>query len=391
MSMLRSFFEVGRDKSLFDGTYISKNRKLCEEHMGKYPVISLTLKDVEGNTFEGARGKLVDLIALEAKRFSFLLDSERLSEIDKKRYQALINYDHTRFIMEPQVLDSSLKTLSELLYTHYEKQVVILIDEYDVPLDKAYANGYYLEMVAAIRALFASALKTNDYLDFAILTGCLRVSKESIFTGLNNFKVLSITDESFDEEFGFTESEVRAMLEYYHLESHMDEIQKWYDGYRFGDADVYCPWDVINHVARLCQNESAEPEAYWINTGSNNLVKRFIDKADRTTQREIETIVSGETITKTLSTELTYNEIDKSIDNLWSVLYMTGYLTGKRKSIDEFELNIPNKEVGYVFKSQIQKWFTSTLENNLDDLTMLWTAMNYHSHAVTSSSYGNGI
>ena len=274
MSMLRSFFEIGTDKSLFDNTYISQEERLCEEHQGNYPVISLTLKDVEGDTFNEARDKLVDLIALEAERLNFLLESEKLSDNDIKRYKALLSNT-----MEPQVLDSSLKTLSRLLYKHYGRKVIILIDEYDVPLDKAFSKGYYNEMVSAIRCLFSYALKSNDYLDFAVLTGCLRVSKESIFTGLNNFKVLSITDDRFDKGFGFTENEVNKMLEYYHLESHMDEIKRWYDGYRFGSADVYCPWDVINYIDKLVSSENAIPEAYWINTSSNNLVKRLIDKA----------------------------------------------------------------------------------------------------------------
>ncbi len=375
MSMLRSFFEIGTDMTLFDGTYIAQNEKLCDEHMGRYPVISLTFKNIESTSFDMARNKLVDLIALEAERFDFLSNSERLSETDRKRYKALIKHDGTRFIMEQDVLDSSLRTLSELLYKYYGKKVIILIDEYDVPLDKAYDNGYYSDMVNLIRGLFVETLKSNDSLDFAVLTGCLRVSKESIFTGLNNFRVLSITDERFDDRFGFTEDEVASMLEYYHLESHMEEIREWYDGYRFGSADVYCPWDVINYVDRLTVGGNAEPEAYWINTSGNSLVRRFIDKVDYDTRHDIELLMSGDVITKHLKLELTYNEIENSVNNLWSVLYMTGYLTGKKKSGDEYELCIPNKEVEQVFKTQIQEWFTSSLKENEDDLKALWKAL----------------
>ncbi len=326
MSMLRTFFEIGTDKSLFEGLDIMKNRKLCDEYMGKYPVISITLKGAEDVTADNAEKRIMRIIGHESEKFDFLEDSDRLTEKEKNRYKALAAVQNGVYTMDRTVLISSLKTLSELLYKHYGQKVIILIDEYDVPLDKAFQNGYYREMVALIRGLLGEALKTNEYLQFAVLTGCLRVSKESIFTGLNNFKVLSITDTRFDEHFGFTENEVRSLLEAYQMESHMTEIKEWYDGYRFGDADIYCPWDVINHVSTLCSAPEAEPQTYWINSSGNDLVKLFIDKADKTTRDEIEQLLAGETIEKEIRLELTYDEIDSSIDNLWSVLFTTGYL-----------------------------------------------------------------
>lgn len=286
MSMLRCFFEIGTDKTLFDGLYISQNKILCEEYMGKFPVIFLFLKSVEGLTFEEAKYCLMELVGREARRFSFLLNSDKLNDGDKEIYQSLVFFDNGQYSMSKMALRFALKTLSELLYKHYGQKTIILIDEYDVPLDKAFQYGYYREMVSLIRGIFGEALKTNEFLQFAVLTGCLRVSKESIFTGLNNFKVLSITDVRFDEQFGFTEEEVTKLLRFYDLESHIVETKEWYDGYHFGDVDVYCPWDVINHVDRLCDEPEAEPQSYWINTSGNDLVKRFIDKADRKTKNE---------------------------------------------------------------------------------------------------------
>jgi len=358
MSMLRYFFEIGTDKTLFNDLYISKNKKLCEEYMGKFPVIFLSLKNVEGLTFKEAKSQFVELVGKEAERFHFLLESDRLIENDKNKYQALIALQNGQYLMEDGILISSLRMLSELLYKHYDKKTIILIDEYDVPLDKAFQNGYYREMVSLIRSMFGMALKTNEFLQFAVLTGCLRISKESIFTGLNNFKVLSIMDPRFDEQFGFTESEVKELFECYDLTSHIGETKEWYDGYRFGNADVYCPWDVINHVDCLIEDPSAEPQSYWMNTSGNSLVKRFVDMADKTTRDEIERLISGESVEKAIRLELTYDEIDNSIDNLWSVLFTTGYLTQKgcvERGV--YRLCIPNKEVREIYVLQIQEWF----------------------------------
>ena len=375
MSMLRYFFEIGTEKALFDGLSISENTELCREYMGKFPVIFLSFKDVEGLTFEQARYSLAEKIAKEAKRFRFLLESDRLEADEKDHYRAIIAQNGGQFTMNERILPSSLQILSELLQKHYGKKTIILIDEYDVPLDKAFQNGYYKEFVALIRGVLGQALKTNEALQFAVLTGCLRVSKESIFTGLNNFKVLSITDTRFDEQFGFTEAEVKTLLEAYHLENHMSEIKEWYDGYRFGDADVYCPWDVMNHVDKLWENPDAEPESYWINSSSNDLVKRFISKADRTTREEIEQLLAGGKIEKEIRLELTYDEIDSSIDNVWSVLFTTGYLTqvGKPKR-SVYQLKIPNAEVREVFRYQISEWFKNTVQNDMVGLRPFWKA-----------------
>ncbi len=375
MSMLHCFFRIGTDKTLFEDLYISQNKTLCEEYMGNYPVIFISLKSVEGLSFEDAKYQLAELIGNEAEQFQFLLESEKLTDNEKDRYRALIRMHNGQYEIGDGILTSSLQMLSKLLCKHYGKKTIILVDEYDVPLDKAFQNGYYKEMVALIRALFGKAFKTNDYLQFSVLTGCLRVSKESIFTGLNNFKVLSVTDARFDEQFGFTEKEVKQLLESYHLEAAMDEIKKWYDGYHFGDADIYCPWDVINHVDRLCTEPDAEPQSYWINTSGNSLVKRFIDKADKNTRDEIERLINGERIEKSVRLELTYDEIDTSIENLWSVLFTTGYLTqeGKSKS-GIYQLKIPNEEIREVFRSQIQEWFRTTVLKDTDELSTFWNA-----------------
>lgn len=376
MSMLHRFFEIGADRSLFDGLNIMLRKDLCNEYFGQFPVIFLTLKGVDGLSFEKATQKLINLIAREAERFRFLQDSDNLTENEKERYLALIRMDNGKYSMDEDILESSLQTLSELLFRHYGQKIIILIDEYDVPLDKAYQNGYYREMVSLIRSLFGDALKTNEFLQFAVLTGCLRVSKESIFTGLNNFKILSITDVRFDEQFGFTEAEVEKLLKDYHLESHLSEIKEWYNGYRFGDADIYCPWDVINHVDLLCEKPGELPQCYWINSSGNALVKRFVSIANRTTRDEIERLIAGEPIEKFVRLELTYDEIDNSIDNIWSVLFTTGYLTQVGMTEQgAYKLVIPNKEVREVFRFQIQEWFKDNIECNTDRLTDFWNSM----------------
>ena len=376
MSMLRYFFEYGADKTLFDGLYISQNQKLCEEYMGKFPVIFLTLKGVDGLTYESAAHRFAQLIGNEADRFHFLENSNRLTDSEKEKYRSLTTLRNGQYFFEEENFSSALQVLSELLYKHYGQKVIMLIDEYDVPLDKAFQNGYYREMVALIRAMFGSALKTNDYLQFAVLTGCLRISKESIFTGLNNFKVLSIIDTRFDEQFGFTNEEVKQLLKSYDLESHFEETKEWYDGYRFGNADIYCPWDVVNHVDMLCADPKARPQSYWINTSGNGLVKHFIDKANKTTRDEIERLIAGEAIEKMLRLELTYDEIDNSIENLWSVLFTTGYLTQAGMTEEgAYKLVIPNREVRDVYKFQIQEWFRETIFSNTEQLTAFWNAV----------------
>lgn len=381
MSMLKSFFDIGTDKALFDGLYISGNKELCDEYMGKYPVIFLSLKGVEGLTYEEAFEAFVRIMGKEVNRVSFLADSDKLTQIEREQYKGLTIMKNGRLAFDKEKLISSLQLLSQLLYKHYGKKVVILIDEYDVPLDKAFQNGYYKEMVSLIRGLFGQALKTNEFLQFAVLTGCLRISKESIFTGLNNFKVMSITDSRFDEQFGFTDSEVKKLLSDYGMDSHFEEVKEWYDGYHFGKADVYCPWDVINHADHLRDDSDAKPQTYWINSSGNSLVRRLINRADSSTKDEIERLIAGEAIEKVIRQDLTYDEIENSIDNIWSVLFTTGYLTkiGEVKLPDSesyaYMLVIPNKEVREVFVLQIQEWFKAVVANDNDTMKLLSKAI----------------
>lgn len=365
MSMLEHFFSLNGDKSIFDGLEISKETALCEEYMGKYPVVSLSLKGIDALNYETAFQRAVLLVRRTAVKVEYLLDSEVLSQQDKAAYRKLLDYDMTE-----AVLGDSLKVLSELLEKHHHTKVILLIDEYDVPLAKAHANGYYDRMISLIRNLLGEALKTNNSLKFAVLTGCLRISKESIFTGLNNLKVRSVTDVQFEEGFGFTDAEVRALLEYYGYPDRYYVAKKWYDGYRFGNVDVYCPWDVLNYCDSLCDDGEAQPENYWINTSSNDAVKRFIrESANAATKREIERLVAGEIIVKEIHQELTYPEIYKTIDNIWSLLFTTGYLTMRGKPEGrQMKLAIPNLAVRDVFVTQIMEFFK---ENVREDGEML--------------------
>ena len=374
MSMLKSFFEIGTDKSLFDGLYISGNKELCDEYMGRYPVIFLSLKGVDGLDFTTARRMLCAILKNEFDRHYYLKTSDALTDEDRTLFIKMLQGSDDN-------IEDSIRMLSKLLFKHFGQKAVILIDEYDVPLDKAFQNGYYKEMVSLIRGLFGQALKTNEFLQFAVLTGCLRISKESIFTGLNNFKVMSITDSRFDEQFGFTDGDVRKLLSDYGMDSHFDEIKEWYDGYHFGRADVYCPWDVINHVDHLRDDSDAKPQTYWINSSGNSLVRRLINRADSSTKDEIERLIAGEAIEKVIRLDLTYDEIDNSIDNIWSVLFTTGYLTkiGEVKLPDSesyaYKLVIPNKEVREVFVLQIQEWFKAVVANENDTMKLLSRAI----------------
>ena len=365
MSMLRSFFEIGTDKSLFDGLYISQNKSLCDEYMGKYPVIFISLKDVEGLSYDEAFQVFSRIIGNEISKFSFLAESDKLTVWEKEQFKGLLYIEKGKFIFDNATFTTSLKLLSKLLYKHYGKKAVILIDEYDVPLDKAYQNGYYHEMVSLIRGLFGQALKTNDYLQFAILTGCLRISKESSFTGLNNFEIVSIMDSMYDECFGFTDKDVQEILTYFNLSEHYADVKEWYDGYHFGNANVYCPWDVINYVDLLRLEPTAKPQDFWSNSSENALVRNFIDKANVQTKYEIECLIADEYIEKEISLELTYDEIDKSIANLWSVLFTTGYLTKQGVTDDgRVRLSIPNREIKNLFIKKIREWFSDTTTND---------------------------
>lgn len=358
MSMLKSFFEIGTDSSLFEGLYISNNTELCNEYMGKYPVIFLSLKGVDGLTFSKSKEMLSEIIKEEADRHYYLKNSEKLTQEDRISFQSILTGTDEN-------IENSLKTLSRFLYKHYDRKTIIIIDEYDVPLDKAFQNGYYKEMVALIKGIFGQALKTNDFLQFAILTGCLRISKESIFTGLNNFEVLSILNVQYDECFGFTDAEVRKILKDYGLSAHYADMKEWYDGYRFGNADIYCPWDVIRYSKSLCMDEEAKPEDFWSNSSGNAIVRRFIDKADASTKNEIERLIAGEYIEKEISQELTYEELDDKIENLWSVLFTTGYLTQQgRTDDDRYRLVIPNKEIRNLFIKKVREWFRDASKND---------------------------
>ena len=365
MSMLEYFFSIEGDKRIFDGLEILKDPKLCDEYMGKYPVISVSLKGINAAAYEGAFDFAVQIMQRAAEAFQFLCDSECLSEHDKEAYKKLLDSN-----MSEAVFCSGLRRLSELLAKHYGTKVILLIDEYDVPLAKAFANGYYDQMVFLIRNLLEQALKTNSSLKLAVLTGCMRISKESIFTGLNNFTTFTIADVDFDEYFGFTDQEVRDLLTYYECADKYESIKEWYDGYRFGNVDVYCPWDVVSYLRSLRTNREAIPQNYWINTSSNAEVKEFIRQSKNlTTKREIERLMAGESITKTIHPELTYKEMYESIENIWSVLFATGYLT-QSGQVDarKFKLRIPNLEIRDIFKTQIMEYFKESVAKDGDML-----------------------
>ena len=372
MSMLEHFFSIEREQSIFNELEISKDTKLCKEYMGKYPVISISLKGINAATYETAFDFAVQLMQRTAEEFQFLSDSEYLSEHDKSVYRELLDSN-----MSETVFCGGLKILSKLLEKHYRLKVILLIDEYDVPLAKAFENGYYDQMIFLIRSLLEQALKTNNSLKFAVMTGCMRISKESIFTGLNNLKVLSITDERYDEYFGFTDTEVKEMLKYYETEDHYEEIKNWYDGYQFGGVEVYCPWDVLNYCDKLKDHADSFPENYWINTSSNDAVRKFIQMSDNLkTKREIETLLAGEEIIKEIHQELTYPEMYRSLENVWSLLFMTGYLTQRgRVDAKRYKLAIPNLEIRDIFETQIMEYFKESVAKDGDTLSRFCDAL----------------
>ncbi len=372
MSMLKYFFEVGSDVTqpdnshLFDGLEISKDKELCEEYMGKFPVISISLKEVAGENFDAAKRILRSVLGDEAVRFPFLAESGRLTETEHQQYKKLIELNELgEYAMSDEVLSKSLLTLTRFLHRHFSQSAIILIDEYDVPLDKAYQSGYYDDMINLIRTLFGRALKTNDSLKFAVLTGCLRISRESIFTGLNNFRVYTIKDVRYKEYFGFTDTEVKQMLEYYGLSNQYDAVKEWYDGYLFGNLGIYCPWDVINYCGDLRDGSVAEPQNYWVNTSSNDIIRKFIDRADATTKDEIEQLINGGYVKKMIHQELTYRDLDSDPDNLWSLLFTTGYLTQTGNDEDGIStLAIPNREIRWIYVQQIRSWFKDEMKKD---------------------------
>lgn len=372
MSMLEYFFSIEGDKSIFEGLEITKDIKLCKEYMGKYPVIFVSLKGINASSYDTAFRLTVETIKSVAGRAKFLERSDKLDEHEKEDYRALLDKD-----MDEATLCFSLKTLSELLEKHYKTKVIVLIDEYDVPLAKAFENGYYTQMVFLIRNMLEQVLKTNDSLKFAVMTGCMRISKESIFTGLNNLKVLSAADERYDEYFGFTDTEVKELLKYYEIEDHYEEIKNWYDGYRFGNVEVYCPWDLLNHCDKIKDYAEAIPENYWINTSNNEAVRKFIQMSDKlTTKREIERLLGGEEIIKEIHQELTYPEMYQSLENIWSLLFMTGYLTQHgRVDARRYKLAIPNLEIRDIFKIQIMECFKENVAKDGDTLNQFCEAL----------------
>ena len=363
ISMLQHFFETGTESSLFDGLYISKKQELCDNYLGKYPVIAISLKGVNADSYQKACAQFIRVINREARRFQFLLDSDRLSKVEKKLYLELLTRN-----MEEDTITSSLQELTELLEIHYGQRVVVLIDEYDVPLAKAHENGYYNEMVLLLRNLFGNALKSNPSLAFAVLTGCLRIAKESIFTGLNNFKIYSISNTEFDETFGFTDAEIKEMLRYYKMDARYDEVKEWYDGYRFGKVDVYCPWDVVNYCNDHLNNPDAVPENYWMNTSGNNVINHFIDSINEPnmlTKTELEWLVNGKTVIKKIDEMITYNELYSTIDNLWNTLFMTGYLTQRNRESDgRYCLAIPNREIQNIMIERILTLFQNEVKED---------------------------
>ena len=366
MSMLRYFFEIGNDQAIFEGLEISKDKELCDQYQGKFPVISVSLKGAKAGNYEDAKAMMKYIMAAESRRLYDRMSGDKLSEKQKEQMKSLMSDN-----MKDTELMTALWILSSILKEYYGKKVIILIDEYDVPLDKAFENNYYNEMIILLRNMLEQSLKTNDNLYMAVLTGCLRIARESIFTGLNNFNIFSITDQYFDEYFGFTDKEVKEILQYYKVPEAFEQTKKWYDGYRFGNTDIYCPWDVINHCRALKVEPDATPQPYWINTSGNYIVKRFIEKANQQTRREIEQLIEGKAIQKEIRLELTYNELDSTIENLWSVLFATGYLTQQGKPQGRtYSLIIPNESIRQIFIEQIQEWFKETTrkdENRLKD------------------------
>lgn len=363
MSMLQHFFEIGTDPKFFQGLSISKNNELCEKHMGKYPVVSISLKSIHADSYAKAKAQLIKLVNREARRVQFLLDSDRLTAVDKALFSELLDRE-----MEEDTLVSSLQELTELLEIHFGQQVIVLIDEYDVPLAKANQNGYYDEMALLLRNFFENVLKTNDSLEFAVLTGCLRIAKKSIFNGLNNFKVYSITDTDYDETFGFVDDEVKKMLKSLNQQDHYEEVKEWYDGYRFGNTDVYCPWDVVNYCADHLTTPNATPKNYWLNTSGNEVINRFIDSVDepqKLAKTELERLVSGNVVRKRIDEAITYKELYSTIDNLWSTLFMTGYLTQRGCEDDgRYRLVIPNREIRNIVTDHILSLFQDEVKKD---------------------------
>ena len=373
MRMLEAFFSPESDKSIFDGLKITGEHGLCSEYMGKYPVISLSLKRINAASFSLAY-KLASSVIRQAaaKVYDLVKDDINLKSFDNEILSQLLQSN-----IEESALYESLYSLSSILEKHYGKKVIILIDEYDVPLAKAYEHGYYDQMVFLIRNLFENTLKSNDSLKFAVLTGCMRLSKESLFTGLNNLEVMSVSDDTYSEYFGFTDREVQDLLKYYDLHGSYQSIKEWYDGYRFGSTNVYCPWDVISYCRKLQHNRRHPPENFRINTSDNSVVQKFIDHCTSpNVKSDIEALINGEPVKKKIRQELTYRDMYSSIDNIWSVLFTTGYLTYKdRLDSRVFNLAIPNLEIRDVFAEHILELFKDYVNTNCNRVNCLYEAL----------------
>ncbi len=389
MSMLKHFFEIGGDNALFDGLEISSEKELCDKYIGQFPVISISLKNAASDSFSSAKEMLCSIIGQEALRFPFLSESDCLSETERRQYNAMIHVDDDGvFTMKDSLLKNSLLLLSCFLKKHYGQKTILLIDEYDVPLDYAYKSGYHDDMVKLVRTLFGAVFKTNDSLEFAVLTGCLRISKESIFTGLNNFKVYTIKDVRYKEYFGFTDIEVRQILEYYGFSSQYDAVREWYDGYLFGNLGIYCPWNVINYCGDLRDGSVNEPQNYWVNTSSNDIIKKFLNKANTTARNEIEQLINGNSIRKIIRQELTYRDLDSEPDNLWSILFTTGYLTQCGTQVGDLtELVIPNREIKWIFVRQIREWFNQETVKNMEKLESFCRAFQENDTAAIEDGF----
>ncbi len=389
MNMLRYFFEYGSSPELFEGLDISREKAYCEKYMGRFPVISITLKGVEAGDYDGAKGMLRSIIRSEALRFQFLLESKKLTDLEKEEYRQLVKMDDNKqFSMPEEILRDSLRTLSELLQKHYSQKVILLVDEYDVPLDKAQQGGYYDAMVSLIRGLLGQVLKTNDSLQLAVLTGCLRITKESIFTGLNNLKTFSVTDRRFADKFGFTAKEVINLLVYYEFEDRLDIVRKWYDGYRFGNTNIYCPWDVINYIDMLCAEPEAYPRSYWINTSGNDIIRKFIQQGTPGLRRDLETLIAGGTVSRRIRQELTYRELYENTENLWSVLFTTGYLTRLGEDVPGvYCLAIPNLEIRQIFAEQVMDWFQEEVRKDRPGLEVFCSALSRGDAAMLEARF----
>lgn len=372
MNMVASFLDIRKDsKELFDGLEISKEKEICKNWMNQYPTLFLSLKDVDGTTFENAFNMLKFVISSLCSQNSYLETGENIRENEKDIFSRLRS--QTASITD---IKGSIVTIMNMMQSYYEKPVILLIDEYDVPIAKASNNGYYKEMLEVIKGMLSTALKDNSSLKFAVITGCLKIAKESIFTGTNNFVSDTISSTRYNEYYGFTQQDVDKLLEDAEIEEKADLIKEWYDGYNFGEFEVYCPWDVMNYLRDLQNDLNARPVSYWKNTSDNAIIRSFIDYTGAAIRKKLEVLIAGGSICQKIEEDLTYDYLHSSEDNVWSILYLTGYLTkvGERDKDGQIELRIPNKEVKEIFESTVRKWFedSARVTNRKDLFDAVW-------------------